>query len=138
MHGEAAFPPPVEPGFSRVRPFMDWSKSETSDLDERWGGWRGAIRNRLLPISAFIIGQVGNIRLGRAVGRVARCHPKSVVADFGDHHWPSRKHPTWPAPSRVGGCGAISNTPPTPNPSPPRRGTPRRKCIVGTPPRSGG
>src|SRR5712691_13222342 len=64
MHGEAAFPPPVEPGFSRVRPFMDWSKSETSDLDERWGGWRGAIRNRLLPISAIIIGQVGNIRLG--------------------------------------------------------------------------
>src|SRR6202521_3443314 len=57
-------PPPGEPGCSRVRPFMDWSKSETSDLDQRWGGWRGATRNRLLPISAMIIGQVGNIRLG--------------------------------------------------------------------------
>src|SRR6266699_2030316 len=30
---------PAEPGCSRVRQFHDWSKSETSDLDERRGGW---------------------------------------------------------------------------------------------------
>ena len=96
-------------------------------------------RPRVFPGSAiYRLVQVGNIRLGPAAGRVARCHPKSAAADFGNYSWPSRKHPTWPTPRRVGAEKNPTAKRPPPLTPPHRAGHPTTQVHRGDPASRGG